>query len=283
MKKIYFLSDAHLGSRAIADIGAKEKRLCAFLDSIRDDAQAVYLLGDVFDFWFEYRNLVPKGMVRFLGKLAELTDGGVEVHLFTGNHDIWTFGYLERECGVKVHRNPETLDLKVGNKTSRFFLAHGDGLGEKSLTFRLIRRIFHNHTCQWLFGNIFPANLGSELGMRWAYYSRKKHEGGMGCEGGPRNEFGDALFQSYGANGECMSNVPEFDPDTDPLVCFAKEHYREHPDINYYVFGHRHVEFDLIMSHSCRMMILGDSFQQCTYACWNGEEMVLDNFNRIST
>ena len=255
MKKIYFLSDAHLGSRAIANIGAREKRLCAFLDSIKDDAQAVYMLGDMFDFWFEYRHLVPKGMVRFLGKLAELTDSGVEVHLFTGNHDIWTFGYLEQECGVKIHHGPDTVDLKVGDKTSRFFLAHGDGLGEKSRSFRLIRLIFHNRTCQWMFSNVFPANWGAELGMRWAYYSRKKHEG----------------------------YIENIDPATDPLVCFAKEHYREHPDINCYVFGHRHVEFDLIMSRSCRMVILGDSFRQCTYACWNGEEMVLDNFNRIST
>ncbi len=282
MKKIYFLSDAHLGSRAVADIRKNEKRLCAFLDSIRDEAQAVYLLGDMFDLWFEYRNLVPKGMVRFLGKLADLTDNGIEVHFFTGNHDIWTFGYLENECGVKVHRNPEIIDLRIGGKASRFFLAHGDGLGENSKSFRLIRHIFHNRSCQWLFRNVFPANLGMELGLRWAYHSRMKHCREAEKAGTVRNEFGDDLFQSYGANGESLT-ASDFDPATDPLVLFAKEHYGEHPDINYYIFGHRHVEFDMIMSRSCRMMILGDSYGQCTYACWNGEEMVLDNFNRIST
>lgn len=283
MKKIYFLSDAHLGSRAIADNGASEKRLCAFLDSIKDEAETIFLLGDMFDFWFEYRNLVPKGMVRFLGKLAELTDSGVEVHFFTGNHDIWTFGYLERECGVNVHRGPETMDLVIGDRTARFFLAHGDGLREDSTSFRLIRRIFHNWICQWLFRNIFPANWGLEIGLRWAYYSRMKHEGVWGKAGVPTNEFGDALFQSYGANGEYMLTPSDFDPETESLVLYAKEHYGAHPDINYYIFGHRHVEYDLIMSRSCRMMILGDSFIQCTYAYWNGEELVMDNFNRIST
>lgn len=280
MKKIFFLSDAHLGSRAIANCRENERLLCGFLDSIKGEAQAVYLLGDMFDFWFEYRNVVPKGAVRFLGKLAELTDCGVEVHLFTGNHDIWTFDYLERECGVAVHRGPETLDLCVGGKTARFFLAHGDGLCERSGSFRFIRGVFHNSVCQWLFRNLFPADWGVELGLRWAYLSRLKHEGGVcGADGCPRNELGDPVFMSYGAGTDGKDIVTDFDPVGDPLVVFAKEHYGKNPDVNYYVFGHRHVEFDLVMSRSCRMLILGDCFRQYSYACWTGDDMVLDNYN----
>lgn len=279
MKKIYFLSDAHLGSRAIANCRENERLLCGFLDSIREEAQAVFLLGDMFDFWFEYRNVVPKGSVRFLGKLAELKDSGVEVHLFTGNHDMWTFGYLERECGIKVHHRPEIMDLCVGGKRARFFLAHGDGLCERSGSFRFIRSVFHNGVCQWLFRNLFPADWGVEIGLRWAYHSRMKHEGAGGTEACRRNEFGDPLFVSYGAEGNGVVSDMGFDAEGDSLAVFAKEHYRKNPDVNYYVFGHRHVEFDLMMSRSCRMLILGDCFRQYSYAYWTGDDMVLDNYN----
>ena len=126
MKNIYFLSDAHLGSLAIEHRRTHERRLVRFLDSIKHKAAAVYLLGDMFDFWNEYKYVVPKGFTRFLGKISELTDMGVEVHFFTGNHDLWTYGYLEKECGVILHRKPITTEIydKV------FYLAHGDGLGD---------------------------------------------------------------------------------------------------------------------------------------------------------
>ena len=126
MKNIYFLSDAHLGSLAIDHRRMQERRLVRFLDSIKEKAAAIYLLGDMFDFWYEYRYVVPKGFTRFLGKLSELTDMGVEVHYFTGNHDIWAYDYLEKECGVILHKKPETTEIygKI------FFLAHGDGLGD---------------------------------------------------------------------------------------------------------------------------------------------------------
>ena len=125
-KNIYILSDAHLGSWAISHGRTQERRLVRFLDDIKHKAAAVYLLGDMFDFWYEYKYVVPKGYTRFLGKLSELTDMGVEIHFYTGNHDIWMYGYLEEECGVIIHRKPETVELygKV------FYLAHGDGLGD---------------------------------------------------------------------------------------------------------------------------------------------------------
>ena len=124
MKNVYFLSDAHLGSRAIEHSRTQERRLVNFLDSIKHKASAVYLLGDMFDFWYEFKLVVPKGYTRFLGKISELTDLGVEVHFFIGNHDIWTFGWLEKETGVIVHRKPESIVLNG----KRIFLAHGDGL-----------------------------------------------------------------------------------------------------------------------------------------------------------
>ena len=127
-KTVYFLSDAHLGSLAVPHRRMQERRLVRFLDSIKDKASAVYLLGDMFDFWYEYKYVVPKGFTRFLGKLSELTDMGVEVHFFTGNHDIWAYHYLEQECGVTMHYQPLTTEIygKV------FHLAHGDGLGDNS-------------------------------------------------------------------------------------------------------------------------------------------------------
>src|SRR5574344_598335 len=147
MKNIYFLSDAHLGSRAIEHSRTQERRLVNFLDSIKHKASAVYLLGDMFDFWYEFKLVVPKGFTRFLGKLSELTDLGVEVHFFTGNHDIWCGDYLTRECGVILHREPLTTEI-YGKE---FFLAHGDGLGETDKTFQILRRLFHNKLAQRLF------------------------------------------------------------------------------------------------------------------------------------
>lgn len=128
MKNVYFLSDAHLGSRAIEHGRTQERRLVNFLDSIKHKAAAVYLLGDMFDFWYEFRTVVPKGYTRFLGKLSELTDMGVEVHFFTGNHDIWCGDYLTRECGVVIHREPLTTEI-YGKE---FYLAHGDGLATRT-------------------------------------------------------------------------------------------------------------------------------------------------------
>ena len=144
MRPIYFISDAHLGSRAIAHGRTQERRLVRFLDDIKDKAGAVYILGDLFDFWYEYKLVVPKGYTRLLGKLSELTDLGVEVHFFTGNHDIWCYDYFERECGMVIHREPLTIEL--GDQT--FFLAHGDGLGDPDPKFRFIRTIFRNRLCQ---------------------------------------------------------------------------------------------------------------------------------------
>lgn len=247
MKNIYFLSDAHLGSLAIEHRRTQERRLVRFLDGIKNKASAVYLLGDMFDFWNEYRFVVPKGFTRFLGKLSELTDMGVEVHYFTGNHDLWTYGYLEEECGVILHRHPVTTEIhdKV------FFLAHGDGLGDPSLGFRILRKVFHNRVCQKMFNAIHPW-WGLTLGLNWAKKSRQKREDGK--------------------------EEPFMGEDKEYLVQFTKNYMAMHKDIDYYIYGHRHIELDLSLSGKVRMLILGDWIWQFTYAVFDGEHLFLEQY-----
>jgi len=173
MKNVYFLSDAHLGSLAIPHGRTQERRLVRFLDSIKHKAAAVYLLGDMFDFWYEFKTVVPKGYTRFLGKLSELTDLGVEVHFFIGNHDIWCGDYLEKECGVILHREPLTTEI-YGKE---FYLAHGDGLGDPDAGFKLLRLLFHSRTMQRLFSTLHP-RWSVALGLNWAKHSRMKRVDG---------------------------------------------------------------------------------------------------------
>ena len=247
MKNVYFLSDAHLGSWAIDHGRMHERRLVRFLDSIKHKAAAVYLLGDMFDFWYEHKYTVPKGYTRFLGKLSELTDMGVEVHFFTGNHDIWAYSYLEEECGVIMHRKPITTDIygKV------FYLAHGDGLGDPDIKFKLLRRMFHNTICQRLFSAIHP-RWSMWLGLTWAKHSRMKR-----------------------INGE---EPPYMGENKEHLVLYAKQCMKSHPNVDIFIFGHRHIELDLNLSKSVRMMILGDWISQFTYVVFDGDHLLLEEY-----
>ena len=247
MKSIYFLSDAHLGCKALSHRRQQERRLVRFLDDIKDKAEAIYLLGDMFDFWFEYHEVVPKGYTRFLGKLSELTDMGVEVHFFTGNHDIWTWKYLIRECGVTLHREPMTLSLA----DQTFYIGHGDGLGDPNRKFKFIRKVFHNRFCQKLFRWLHP-DLGVRFGFAWAKRSRLSHG-----EGG---------------------DPPYMGEDKEPLVLYAKEYLKTHPDINFFLFGHRHIELDLMLTHQSRLLILGDWITQYTYAVFDGCNLRMENY-----
>lgn len=247
MRPIYFITDAHLGCRAIPHSRTQERRLVRFLDSIKDKAGAVYMLGDMFDFWHEYRLCVPKGFTRFLGKVSELTDLGVEVHYFTGNHDLWCGDYLAKECGVTLHREPETIEL--ADKV--FFLAHGDGLGDNDPKFKFLRSVFHNKVCQRLFAMIHP-RWGLELGLTWAANSQRKHI----HEGVP----------------------PYLGEDKENLVRFAKAYLQTHPTVNYFVFGHRHIELDLMLSRTARVLILGDWISHFTYGVFDGEHFWMENY-----
>ena len=247
MKNIYILSDAHLGSLAIEHGRMHERRLVRFLDDIKHKAAAVYLLGDMFDFWYEYKYVVPKGYTRFLGKLSELTDMGGEVHYFTGNHDLWMYGYLEQECGVVLHKKPETVDIYG----KLFYLAHGDGLGDPDLNFKFIRKVFHNPVCQRLFSMIHP-RWGLWFGLQWAKKSRLKRADGK--------------------------EPPYMGEDKEYLVKYARDYMSTHPNIDYYIFGHRHIELDLMLSRNVRMMILGDWIWQFSYVVYDGEHLFLEEY-----
>ncbi len=238
MKNVYFLSDAHLGSLAIPHARMQERRLVNFLDSVKHKAAAVYLLGDLFDFWHEYKYVVPKGYTRLLGKISELTDMGVEVHFFTGNHDLWVADYFEKECGMTVHKRSSAVEIYG----SVLYLSHGDGLGSTDKKFKFLRALFHNPTCQRLFAAVHP-RWGMAFGLQWARHSRLKREDGK--------------------------EPPYLGEDKEELVRFAKDYLVSHPDINYFVFGHRHIELDLMLSRTSRMLILGDWISLFTYAVYD--------------
>ena len=247
MKNVYFLSDAHLGSLAIDHSRMHERRLVRFLDSIKNKAAAIYLLGDMFDFWYEFKYVVPRGYTRFLGKLSELSDMGVEIHYFTGNHDIWAYDYLEKECGVILHKQPLTTEIygKI------FVLAHGDGLGDPDKKFKFIRALFHNKVCQFLFSTIHP-RWSMWLGLTWAKHSRMKRN---------NNE-----------EPPCMGENREH------LVLYTKEYIKTHPDVDYFIYGHRHIEIDLQLSRKSRMIVLGDWITQFSYVVYDGEHMFMSEY-----
>jgi len=246
-KNIYFLSDAHLGSLAIEHGRMQERRLVRFLDSIKEKAAAIYLLGDMFDFWYEYKFVVPKGYSRFLGKLSELTDGGVEVHFFTGNHDIWAYDYLEQECGVILHKKPITTELygKV------FYLAHGDGLGDNNKQFKFLRALFHSPLCQRMFSALHP-RWGMWFGLNWAKHSRLTH-------------YPDA-------------DPPYMGEEREPLVRYSRQYIETHPEVNYFVFGHRHIELELQLNRQSWLYIVGDWIRQFTYVVYDGEHIFLEEY-----
>ncbi|NDW12570.1 UDP-2,3-diacylglucosamine diphosphatase [Bacteroides sp. 214] len=247
MKNVYFLSDAHLGSRAISSTRTHERRLVNFLDSIKHKASAVYLLGDMFDYWYEFKNVVPKGYTRFLGKISELTDLGVEVHFFIGNHDIWCFDYLTTECGVILHKQPLTTEIHG----KEFYLAHGDGLGDPDKKFKILRAAFHSPFLQRIFSAIHP-RWTVELGLNWARNSRLKRE-----------------------NGKEPDYMGE---DKEHLVLYTKEYLKNHPNINFFIYGHRHILLDLMLTASARMIILGDWISYFSYAVFDGEHLYLEEF-----
>jgi UDP-2,3-diacylglucosamine hydrolase len=247
MKNIYFLSDAHLGSRAIEHGRTQERRLVNFLDGVKHKATAVYLLGDMFDFWYEFRTVIPKGYTRFLGKLSELTDRGVEVHFFTGNHDLWCKDYLTKECGVVMHYEPLTVEL-YGKE---FYLAHGDGLENPDKKFQFLRAMFHSVTLQTLFSALHPRwSMG--IGLSWAKHSRMKRE---------KNRKTDYLIE-----------------DKEHLIIYTKKYLENHPSINYFIYGHRHIPFDLVLSQTARVIILGDWINDFSYAVFDGRNLFFEEF-----
>ena len=247
MKNYYFISDAHLGCRAFKHQRTRERRLVNFLDAIKDKAEAVYMLGDIFDFWFEYKNVVPKGFTRLLGKISELTDRGVEVHFFEGNHDMWCGDYLEKDCGVILHRDALTVEI-CGKE---FYMAHGHKLDkvDDDWKTRMMFSCFESHTLRRLAKAIHPRWF-IDFGYNWAKNSRQKH----------------------------YDTKPYMGEDKEGLVLYAKEYLKTHPTINYFMFGHRHIELDIFLNKNSRLMILGNWYDLFTYAVFDGNNMYMENF-----
>lgn len=246
-KKVYFLSDMHLGATYLPDGRAAEKRVVRFLLSVKEQASDIYLMGDVLDYWYEYRTVVPRGFVRFFGALAELADAGVRLHWFIGNHDIWLFDYVRDEIGVEVV-DGWRVDEICGK---RFFLSHGDGLGRLKPGFRFIRKLFRNKLCQKLYAAIHPrwtvglAHAWSAGNRDFAHYRRPRYKG----------------------------------PDRDPLALFAKEYLRDvDPGIDYFVFGHEHLLVREQVGPRSQMVILGDWLTRMSYAVFDGQNIELCQF-----
>lgn len=245
--KIYFVSDAHLGFPNAKESLEREKLLVKFLNEASKDATEIYLLGDIFDFWFEYKRVVPKGYTRFLGKIAELTDKGIPVHFFTGNHDLWVFDYLPNEIGIVVHRDREIRTIHH----HKFFIAHGDGLGPSDIGFKYLKKIFKNRFAQWLFARIHP-NFAVRMAIKWSQHNRY-HEN-------PKN------FTFLGEEKE-------------RLIQYAKRKL-EQEQIDFFIFGHRHLPLELSLNNKAKFINLGDWLFHFTYAIYNGKNVTLHHYKK---
>ncbi len=246
MKKIYFASDFHLGIDARLSSAEREKQIVRWLEYIRKDAAAIYLVGDVFDFWFEYRTVVPKGYVRLLGKLAELRDEGIPIYFFTGNHDMWMFRYFEEELGIPTYR--KSIRRKLMGK--EFLIGHGDGLGPGDHGYKFIKKAFANPVCQWLFERLHP-NFGIWLARYWSGRSRNVTKMDTGRFLGEENEW---------------------------LIAYARRKLeKEH--IDYFVFGHRHLPIDYTLKGGeSRYINLGEWMNYNSYAVFDGQKLEIEFF-----
>ena len=225
--------------------------LVRWLDKVSEDATAIYLMGDVFDFWFEYKYVIPKGYARLLGKIAEITDNGIPVHLFRGNHDVWAFDYLAKEMNVKLHREPEISEFD-GKK---LFLAHGDGLGPGDHGYKFLKKVFELKFNQFLFRWLHP-DIGARMGL---YFSKKSRLANMSKEGKSENK---SIHHE------------------ERLISFATDEVKKHPDIDYLIFGHRHIPLQLKIGEKAEIVILGDWITHFSYGVFEDGKMRIEYFNR---
>ncbi|HPF98347.1 MAG: UDP-2,3-diacylglucosamine diphosphatase [Flavobacteriaceae bacterium] len=244
-KKIYFASDNHLGAPTAKDSLPREKKFVAWLDEVKKDAAAIFLLGDLFDFWFEYKTVVPKGFTRTLGKLAEISDSGIPIYYFVGNHDLWMNGYFEDELNIPVYHKPK--EFTFNDKT--FFIGHGDGLGPGDKGYKRMKKVFTNSFSKWLYRWLHP-----DWGVKLAQYLSVKNKLISGEE--------DAKF--LGEEGEW-------------LVLYSKKKLEEkHRD--FFVFGHRHLPLEIDLGNNSKYINLGDWISHYTYGVFDGEKMALKNY-----
>ncbi|MGI8951938.1 MAG: UDP-2,3-diacylglucosamine diphosphatase [Chitinophagaceae bacterium] len=241
-KQIYFLSDFHLGAPDYESSLMREKKIVSFLENIRTNAAEIFIVGDIFDFWYEYKYVVPKGYVRLLGMLAKLTDSGISIHIFVGNHDMWMSGYFEKELNISVYFEPKIFEWN----NIKFYIGHGDGLGPGDAKYKFLKKIFRNKFCQWLFGQLHPT-WGIELAN---YFSKKS-----------RIKTGEADSKFLGEEGEWLI-----------IYCrqlLAKQHY------DFFIFGHRHYPIDYPLNEHSRYINLGDWINNFTYATFDGNNVEL--------
>lgn len=255
-KKIYFLSDFHLGAPDHASSLEREKIIVHFLDEIKNDAAEIFIVGDMFDFWYEYRKVVPKGYVRLLGKLAELTDTGIPIHFFVGNHDMWMKDYFQKELNIPVYFEPK--EFKRSGK--KFLIGHGDGVGPGDKGYKFLKKIFQNPFCQWLFGILPPI-----FGMGLANFLSRRSRAQTGAA--------EEIFL-----GE----------DKEWLIIYCKEILRKKA-IDFFVFGHRHLPVDFRLTplsntgseagaEASRYINLGDWIHYYTYAVFDEAGMQLKSY-----
>lgn len=246
-KNVYFLSDFHLGVPNAEASRQREKLIVGFLDSIKGEAHTIFLVGDMFDFWFEYRKVVPKGFVRLLGKIAELADSGIHIHFFVGNHDMWMKDYFQKEMGIPVYFEPKVFEFNGRS----FYIGHGDGLGPGDKGYKLMKKVFRHPVCQWLFSLVPPA-----IGMGLAdYFSGKSRGGEQHTEEGFLGEGREWLLIYSRA------------------VLQKEKH-------NFFVFGHRHLPIDYRLSDEARYINLGEWIHFQTYAVFDGKELEVKSFTR---
>ena len=247
--KVYFASDLHIGAPSLLESRSREVKFVEWLEKAAEDATEIHLLGDIFDFWFEYRRSVPKGGTRILGTIARITDRGIPVHYHIGNRDIWSFGYLEEECGVILHKKPQIFEWD-GLKC---FVAHGDGLGPGEYTYKALKKVYQNRLCQWLFKLIHP-----DFGIALAnLFIKKKH------------------FKTDG-----VSSGEDFESeDNEILFAFCKDHLTKDSSIDCFIMGHRHLPLDLKINQTngaqSRYINIGDWTSHFSWACLEKGEITL--------
>jgi UDP-2,3-diacylglucosamine hydrolase len=246
-KKIYFASDSHLGLPNSDESRVREKFFVDWLEEVRKDAAAIYLLGDLFDFWFEYKTVVPKGFVRVLGKLAQISDAGIPIIFFVGNHDLWMRDYFQKELGITVHHEP--IRLTLGD--SRLFIGHGDGLGPDDKKYKMMKKLFTNPLSKWLFRWLHP-DWGVPLGQ---YLSQKN-----------KLISGDEDVKFLGDDKEW-------------LVAYSKRKLQEE-HFDYFIFGHRHLPMEIELNKRSHYINLGDWITHFTYAEFDGKKLALKTWKK---
>ncbi len=243
-KLIYFVSDVHLGALALNNNREREILFAHWLDEIKEDVAELYLMGDIFDFWYEYKKVVPRGFTRILGRIADLTDSGIPVHFFAGNHDIWVSDYLTEELGITVHHNE--IVKEIGNKM--FFLAHGDGLDSNDKGYLFLKKIFTNRLAQWLFSRLHP-NFAFNIAHKWSADSRLSK----------------------------IDYLQEFMVNQDGMYKFAADFLKTKP-VDYFVMGHRHRMVHEKMDGNAQFILLGDWINSFSYGVFDGEKFELKKY-----